>query len=104
MHSTDLLRTDTHSPTVIRSTIRWLEYLTSVGWRANYMAPEVASRVQEMVMHDPVTITEREVADLQACGCTDGDIFDLILSAAAAAGLVRLTAGMQPLYLLSRSS
>jgi alkylhydroperoxidase family enzyme len=95
--STHSGRTDGDLSTVIDFAANWFESLTSLGRRAHYLAPDTARRVQDLVIHEPTAVTEREVADLEASGCKDYDVFDLILSAAAVAGLLRLKVGLQAL-------
>ena len=101
--SNDMRRTARDLPTEIDSTVRWFEFLTSFGSSARYIASDVASRVDNMVTYEPATVSEHEVTDLVRHGCTDDDIFDLILSAAATAGLVRLKAGLQAVHQSSGS-
>jgi alkylhydroperoxidase family enzyme len=87
----------------IDSIVKWFEFLTSLGWRAHYIAPEATRRVENMVAYGPAAVSEHEVAELKRYGCIDDDIFDLILSSAAAAGLLRLKAGLEALHQSSGS-
>ena len=93
-NSTGTCRTACEFPVLIDSAIEWLEFLTSLGSRAYDIAQPAATTVANMVLYKPASVTEYDVADLLGHGCTDGDIFDLILSAAATAGLIRVRAGL----------
>lgn len=81
-------------PVLIHSALEWLEFLTYLGSQAHDKAQRAAEIVVNMVLYQPASVTEYEVAELARSGCTDGDIFDLILSSAATAGLIRLRAGL----------
>ena len=83
--------------TVVDFAANWFDSVTSLGKRAHHLAPDTARRVQDLVIHTPTAVTQHEVADLKASGCRDSDVFDLILSAAAVAGLLRLKVGKQTL-------
>jgi alkylhydroperoxidase family enzyme len=91
-------------PVLIDSTMKWLEYLTSLGQGANDRAPATARRVSAMVMNEPTRLTEHEVEELRDQGCTDTDILDLIISSAAAASLLRLKRALTGLSESSETS
>lgn len=86
-------RTSSDVPVLIEA-LKWLESLTYLGSQAYDKAQRAAEIVVNMVLYQPASITEYEVAELAGHGCTDGEIFDLILSSAATAGLIRLRAGL----------
>jgi alkylhydroperoxidase family enzyme len=83
-------RANRELPVLIESTMKWLEFLTSLDQAANDRASATAGRVSAIVMNEPARLTEDEVRELHDQRCTDTDIFDLIISSAAAASLVRL--------------
>ena len=94
-HSHDPYRTCSECSELIKSTLKWLEFLTSIGRGAYGKAPDVANRVTHLVMYEPTRITQQHVTELQSRGCTDESIFNLIISAAAAAALLRLNIGLR---------
>ena len=87
-------RTASDVSVLIGSALEWLESLTHLGSQAYDKAQGAAEIVVNMVLYQPASVTEYEVGELARRGCTDGDIFDLILSSAATAGLIRLKAGL----------
>jgi hypothetical protein len=79
---------------LLASTERWFRFLSCLGLPAMRMAPDVAKSVQYRVLYEPAAVTADDVAELERCGCTEDDVFDLVLGAAATAGLMRLQAGL----------
>lgn len=55
--------------------------------------PEFASYL-EKVRRGAYTVTDRDVEELRAAGYSEDEIFEQTVSAAVAAGLERLTAGL----------
>ena len=84
--------------------MRWLEFVTSLGAAAQAAAPAAARSVVSTVMCNPSDVSELDVAELKSHGCTEEIVFDLILSAAASASLVRLNAGYSALHQPLRES
>lgn len=84
--------------TLSNSMMKWLESVTSLGSAAHALAPVAARSVVSSVMCSPSDVSEPDVADLKSHGCAEEAIFDLILSAAASASLVRLKAGCGALH------
>ncbi len=85
-------------PVLVNSTMRWLEFLMSLGQATIDRAPEAARRISAMVMNEPSRLSEHEVQELQGQGCSDPDIFGLVISGAAAASLLRLKTPLDALH------
>ena len=86
------------NPTLPDAMRRWLESVASLGAAAEASAPDVAGPVVGKVMCNPSDVSELDVEGLKSHGCTEETVFDLILSAAANASLVRLKAGYDALH------
>jgi len=80
------------------SMMRWLESVTLLGAAAHTAATVAARSIVSTVLCNPSDVCEVDVEELKSHGCTEETIFDLILSAAASASLVRLKAGYGALH------
>jgi alkylhydroperoxidase family enzyme len=80
------------------SMMRWLESVTGLGSAAHAAAPSASRTLVSDVICNPSAVSELDIANLKDHGCTEQSIFDLILSAAASASLVRLQAGYGALH------
>ena len=80
---------------LVKCTDRWLRFLIRLGSQAGAIAPDITSRLWRKVMRDPATITPDDVTAVISDGCTQSAVFNLILGAASASALLRLSAGMR---------
>jgi uncharacterized peroxidase-related enzyme len=81
--------------TLVASTRKWLKMLAGLDCDALDRAPEVARDVIRKIEREPDTVSERDVAGLKSCGCSEDEIFNLIVAAAATSALVRLEVGLR---------
>jgi len=88
---------------LVDSTERWLRFLVSLGFRAQQTDPGDARRVWQKVLDDPSSTTPDDATALERHGCTQADVFDLVLGAASAAALLRLEAGRRTMAELPMS-
>ena len=79
------------------SMMRWLESVASLGSVARVSAPVAAGSLVDKVMCNPDDVSERDVAELKSHSITEEMVFDLILSAAASASLMRMRSGYDAL-------
>jgi alkylhydroperoxidase family enzyme len=77
-----------------RSTKAWVTFLRYVGTESECAKRDIVNQVRDKVLHEPLTVTSGDVADLGKQGYSQEDIFDLILNAAATAALLRLEVGL----------
>ena len=92
----DETRTDRgERATLINCTQRWFERLGALNTDVVRRAPDLAREISQKITHAPATVTHKDVADLKALGSSEDEIFNLILSAAAMAGLLRLEASLR---------
>ena len=59
--------------------------------------PPAARRYLELVRGSAYAITDRDVAELEASGLAEDEIFEHTVAAAVGVGLARLAAGMETL-------
>lgn len=88
---------------LVDSTERWLRFLVSLGLRAQQTAPDDAMRVWRKVLDYPTSTTPDDATALDRHGCTQADVFNLVLGAASAAALLRLEAGRRVMARLPMS-
>ncbi len=81
--------------TLVASTRRWLLMLVELNRDALSRAPHLAREISRKTECDPDAVNDRDVADLKAHGCSEDEIFNLILASAATAASVRLEAGLR---------
>jgi alkylhydroperoxidase family enzyme len=79
----------------VAATRKWFETLVGLDREALHRAPNAARKVIHKVEHAPASVTDDDVRHLKSDGGSEDDIFDLILSASAGAGLLRLEAGLR---------
>ena len=96
-------REDGNNAALVNCTERWLRFLVSLGLRAQQTAPGDARRVWRKVLDYPSTITPDDATALARHGCTQVDVFNLVLGAASAAALLRLEAGRRAMAALPMS-
>jgi uncharacterized peroxidase-related enzyme len=81
--------------TLVASTRRWFLKLVELNRDAISRAPQLAREVSRKTECDPDTVNDSDVAHLERHGCSEDEIFNLILAAAATAALLRLEAGLR---------
>ena len=81
--------------TLVASSRRWFLKLVELNRDALSRAPHLAREISRKTECDPDAVNDSDVADLKARGCSEDEIFNLILAAAATAALVRLGAGLR---------
>jgi hypothetical protein len=74
---------------------KWLEQLEALGHDALWQAPSVARGVIHKIECEPASVTDKDVAGLKSYGCSEDDMFNLILAAAARSCSLRLEAGLR---------
>jgi hypothetical protein len=79
----------------------WLNHLSLLALDPKGTLPEVARDFVSKVSGEPSRITDGDIQSLRGIGLSEDGIFELIVSAAAGAGLVRLRAGLDALCLAS---
>lgn len=87
-----------------RSMETWLSFLSSRGEGVCRKSPDVAEKVVRGIMGSSALLTREDLSYLVSRGCNKAEILDLILSAAAAAGLLRLRIALTALQQSERSS
>jgi hypothetical protein len=91
----------------VAATKKWFETLVGLDRDALRRATDVAREVIHKIEYEPASVTDSDVSNLKSYGCSEDEIFNLILAAAAGAGLVRLEAyllAMRSLTCLSAAS
>ncbi len=81
--------------TLVASTRAWLTMLAGLDCDALARAPELARDVIHKIEREPDSVSEGDVADLSTCGCSEDEMFNLIVAAAATSALVRLEVGLR---------
>lgn len=79
----------------VRSVERWLEALCALDRVALEKDAVTAKEIASMVNRNPERITHSHLGALKRSGCSEDDIFDLILAGCARAGLLRLRSGLR---------
>ncbi len=79
---------------LVDSTREWFEVLRALDREARSRAPDVAREVIQTIEYEPASVTEKDVAHLKSYVSSENEIFNLILGAAAGAGLLRLEAAL----------
>jgi hypothetical protein len=80
---------------LVAASSTWLKMLGRLNRDALRRAPVVAREVSHKIEYEPASVSDSDVTGLKSYGCSEGEIFNLILSAAAGAGLLRLEAGLR---------
>jgi hypothetical protein len=76
----------------VAATKKWFETLAGLDRDALRRAPDVAREIIHKIEYEPASVTDNDVSNLKSYGCSEDEIFNLILAAAAGAGLLRLEA------------